>query len=300
VNLTAGTRYAIVARPAANLPGSALYAYIAAPAAQPDTYLAGRRVTSSTSGVTWAVPAAGRDINFRTYTTGPLPHTFTASGTFVSALMDANPDDGFAPQWNTLSWAATTPPGTSIRFQVAGSESAAGPFSFVGPDGTASSFFTSSGASLSQFDGARHLRYVALLETGDPSATPVLHDVTTTMGTVDAVAPTIGGASVSKSVLWPPNHQMEDIVVSYDVSDNYDTAPAVTLSVTSSEAVDAPGSGNTAPDWAIVNDGLVRLRAERAGGGPGRIYTITITAVDAAGNSASSTVTVTVPKSKGK
>jgi len=300
VNIIAGTRYAIVGRPAANLPGSAIYAYIAAPATSPDTYLSGRRVTSSTSGGSWVAPASGRDINFRTYTTGPLPHTFAPSGAFVSAIMDAKPAAGFAAQWNELSWAGTTPPGTSIRFQVAGSESAAGPFNFVGPDGTAASFFTSSDFALTQFDGYRHVRYVALLETSDPSQTPVLHDVTTTMGTVDAVAPVLSGVSVDKEVLWSPNHTFEDVVVSYQVTDNFDLAPVVTLSVTSNEPVDDPGSGNTSPDWEVGSSTLVRLRAERSGTGTGRIYTITITATDAAGNSTSATVTVTVPKSQGK
>ncbi len=42
------------------------------------------------------------------------------------------------------------------------------------------------------------------------------------------------------------------------------------------------------------------LRAERSGGGDGRIYTITYTATDASGNSQSASATVTVPHDKGK
>jgi hypothetical protein len=231
---------------------------------------------------------------------GPGPHTFAPAGTFVSAIMDANPDTGFTPQWTELSWSGTTPPGTSIKFQAAGSESAAGPFNFVGPDGTPASFFTSSDFSLTQFDGYRHLRYAALLETSDPSQTPVLHDVTTTMGTEDAVAPVISGVSVDKSVLWSPNHTLEDIVVSYQVTDNFDPAPVVRLSVTSNEPVDDLGSGNTSPDWEVASSTLVRLRAERSGGGTGRVYTITVTATDAAGNSSSTPITVLVPKSESR
>jgi len=41
------------------------------------------------------------------------------------------------------------------------------------------------------------------------------------------------------------------------------------------------------------------LRAERAGTGTGRIYTITIFSKDTLGNAASQTVTVTVPHEKG-
>jgi hypothetical protein len=68
-----------------------------------------------------------------------------------------------------------------------------------------------------------------------------------------------------------------------------------TLSVTSNEPVTGPGSGNKSPDWIVVNNHLVQLRAERDGGGTGRIYTITITCTDASGNSSSTSVTVTVP-----
>ena len=294
--ITAGTQYAIVGRPQANPVGT--YAYIAAPAATPNTYAGGRRATSTNSGGTWVAAAAGRDINFKTYATGPLPYTFTPTGQMVGSIRDAHPATGFTPRWGTLDWSATTPPGTSIRFQVAAADTAAGPFDFVGPDGTNATFYTSSGGSLSQFDGSRHLRYLAYFETSDPSVTPVLHEVTTCMSTFDAVAPTITGASADQSELWPPNHKMQDINLSYQVADNFDEDPVVTISVTSNEAVDEPGSGNTSPDWEIVSDTMVRLRAERAGTGTGRIYTITITATDATGNTASTSVTVGVPHNK--
>ena len=42
----------------------------------------------------------------------------------------------------------------------------------------------------------------------------------------------------------------------------------------------------------------LQLRAERAGNGPGRIYTITVRASDAAGNSSTQNVTVSVPHNK--
>lgn len=113
-------------------------------------------------------------------------------------------------------------------------------------------------------------------------------------------APVITDAAVSKEMLWPPNHKMVEVVVNYTVTDNCDTDPTVTLSVVSSEAEDAKGSGKTKPDWAVVDANTVKLRAERAGGGEGRIYTITITATDKSGNSASQDVIVTVPRSRGK
>jgi hypothetical protein len=64
------------------------------------------------------------------------------------------------------------------------------------------------------------------------------------------------------------------------------------------------GDGNTASDWEVVDidddSGIItlRLRAESLGSGDGRIYTITITATDEAGNSSTSDVEIIVPHDK--
>ena len=112
---------------------------------------------------------------------------------------------------------------------------------------------------------------------------------------VDDTPPAITGASANPSSLWPPNHKMIDVVINYSVSENCDSSPACVLSVTSNEPVDGTGDGDTSPDWEVIDAHHVRLRAERAGGGNGRVYTITITCTDAANNSSTATVTVSVP-----
>jgi len=68
--------------------------------------------------------------------------------------------------------------------------------------------------------------------------------------------------------------------------------------VTSNEPVNGTDDGDTAPDWQIVNNHLVRLRAERSGIGTGRIYTITVRCTDQYGNHTFKTVLVTVPLSQ--
>jgi uncharacterized repeat protein (TIGR01451 family) len=113
--------------------------------------------------------------------------------------------------------------------------------------------------------------------------------------------PTITDATADPSVLWPPNHRMVNVTVSYNVSDNCALPPdSCTLSVTSNEPVLGHGSGHTSPDWIVVDDHHVLLRAERAGNGDGRIYTITITCTDSGGNSSSEQVEVTVPHDRGR
>jgi hypothetical protein len=109
--------------------------------------------------------------------------------------------------------------------------------------------------------------------------------------------PVISNQTVSTPMLLTPNHQLNEITVSYDVSDN--CGPVTnTLSVQSNEPINGLGDGDTAPDWVVVDSHHVRLRAERSGTGTGRIYTITITSTDSAGNSSSKQVFVTVPHSR--
>lgn len=112
---------------------------------------------------------------------------------------------------------------------------------------------------------------------------------------VDTTPPAITDVSASSASLSPPNHKMVNVTVNYSVSDNCGASPGCVLSVTSNEAVDGTGDGDTSPDWEVIDAHHLRLRAERAGGGTGRIYTITITCTDDAGNSSAKTVTVGVP-----
>jgi hypothetical protein len=168
--VVSGTSYSVVLRTSV---GSTVFG-VRGSTAGGSTLANGQVFTSTNSGGTWTPVAA--DLYFTSYVTPPL--TYTASGNLVSAVKDSNAVVGLVPRWLTLSWNATTPANTTVQFRAAASNNINGPFVFIGPDGTAATFFTTSGASLSQFNGFRYLKYEALLSTTDNVVSPTLNDVT--------------------------------------------------------------------------------------------------------------------------
>jgi PKD repeat protein len=87
---------------------------------------------------------------------------------------------------------------------------------------------------------------------------------------------------------------MRDVTLNYSVTDGCAGVICQVTNITSNQPIDGTGDGDTSPDWEFVDATHVRLRAESAGGSEGRIYTITVTCTDAAGNVATKTVEVHV------
>jgi hypothetical protein len=123
---------------------------------------------------------------------------------------------------------------------------------------------------------------------------------TQTVTVRDTQAPSVAGVAASPASMWPPNHSMQNVTVSYNASDACGAVNCVITSVTSNEPVNGAGDGDTAPDWLVTDAHHVQLRAERAGNGSGRVYTITVACTDSAGNTTTKAVAVTVSKSQGK
>ena len=77
-----------------------------------------------------------------------------------------------------------------------------------------------------------------------------------------------------------------------------------TVTSMSNEPVNGLGDGDMAPDVVITGTGLqprvIQLRRERSGLGNGRIYTISASALDQAGNRTTATGTCRVPLALGE
>lgn len=110
----------------------------------------------------------------------------------------------------------------------------------------------------------------------------------------DAEPPVISKLSVDPCILWPANHKMRNVVIGYTVTDNCGIA-ATKLSVKSNEPQKGTGPCDESPDWIVINDHQLKLRAEVSDKGNGRIYLVTISSSDAAGNTAMRKVVVLVP-----
>lgn len=129
------------------------------------------------------------------------------------------------------------------------------------------------------------------------------------------VDPPVLSCAASPDTLWQPNHKMVDISVAVRLTDaGVGPAGFTLLSVTSNEPDDAKeaspgdegddavGDGNTVNDiqgWRATTTGASgQLRAERAGSGTGRIYTMRFRGTDLAGNATTGSCTVSVPRDR--
>ena len=140
--------------------------------------------------------------------------------------------------------------------------------------------------------------HTVLVAVSDGEAAPVTCEFTVTV--VDTTPPVITRVVPNPASLWPPNHKMKTVKVAVAADDACGEVTTRIIQVVSNEPVNGTGDGDTGPDWNITADHKVQLRAERAGPGSGRIYTITVEATDEAGNTATKTTEVTVPHSKAK
>jgi hypothetical protein len=118
---------------------------------------------------------------------GTITLLVNASGTYNPGTNDwliSNSFDlgGTSSTLYSISWDPGAQPPTagdgSLKFQIAANIDNA-TWNFIGPDGTADSYFTTSSTPLpASLSGNRYLRYKVFLNTNDGSVTPGLDDVT--------------------------------------------------------------------------------------------------------------------------
>jgi hypothetical protein len=108
----------------------------------------------------------------------------------------------------------------------------------------------------------------------------------------DKQLPIINNLSASQTTLWPPDHKLKDITVDYSATDNCGIASSQ-MSVSSDEPVQSREKDDQSPDWQILDNHHIRLRAERLENGNGRTYSIKVTTTDVSGNENTATTTVT-------
>jgi uncharacterized repeat protein (TIGR01451 family) len=230
------------------------------------------------------------------------PPTIVAGAQVTYTIVVTN--DGAAPSQNVVVTDSLPPTLTLVSCAATGggvcggsANNPAATFPLLAP-GASETVTIVGSASCATPDGSSIVNMATVgADTADPDASNNSASATVSASNPP---PTITGVAASPTKLLLPLHQMVPVTIDYVAADTCG-AVTTTLSVTSDEPVTAPVAsqglaGLTSPDWEVVDDHHVRLRAERSVRGDGRVYTVTITATDAAGGSAQQQVTVTVPR----
>jgi len=102
--------------------------------------------------------------------------------------------------------------------------------------------------------------------------------------------------------IWPPNHKYRTVEphmlleLAYDACGNrINLSQVVVVEVKSDEPEDHKGDGRTVDDIIVMCPNTVKLRAERMGGGDGRVYTVTYRITAENGESTDAEARVFVP-----
>ncbi len=132
--------------------------------------------------------------------------SYVSNGYLTSSTFDT----GASSNFRQIVWSPATEPAqtgtSSVKFQIATNNDSA-TWNFVGPDGTSSSYFTSTNQNINaSHNGDRYLRYRLFLSTIDTSYTPTISDISFTYtsscippGQVSFSTLTLGSYTVSVS-----------------------------------------------------------------------------------------------------
>jgi len=111
----------------------------------------------------------------------------TKTGTYTTPVLDASSQWPVA--WGSLSWDASVPLGTSLRFQVATNQGGT-IWRFVGPDGTDGTYFTDPDAATFWSQSGKFMRVRAYMETDNLTKfIPFMRSMSVTYGQRTGVSP---------------------------------------------------------------------------------------------------------------
>jgi uncharacterized delta-60 repeat protein len=105
----------------------------------------------------------------------------------------------------------------------------------------------------------------------------------------DTEPPVLSNVTLSKVIVWPSNHNLQDVTVNYNALDNCGIAN-IKLSVRDDE------TGTNLFDWQLIDAHHIRLRTEDLCSLAGKTFTITATATDLSANTTSKSITLTIPE----
>ncbi len=157
------------------------------------------------------------------------------------------------------------------------------------PDGQGSiGNLTSTDNSTGDFSPALIIEDDAALETEDLCAFIPLNE-----------PPDCSSAYASVDALWPVNHKFVPVNILGVTDPDGDPTSLTIDSIYQDEPTNGLGDGDTWPDGAGLGTDTASVRAERAGPGNGRVYTIAYTADDGNSGQCSGQATVSVARSQG-
>jgi Domain of unknown function (DUF2341) len=213
-------------------------------------------------------------------------------GTWTSPVIDTAVNGVFG----TISWNATQPSGTTVNFRVAGSNSPTGPWTYVGPDGSAGTSYASSPGGLPfTHDGLRYFRIQLTLVSVSLIVTPLLNDVTLTYN-LPRLAHTAGTPS-SVTMSAPAGLSTTAYLVRIKTASTALAASTATLKELGTSTLFSNLSANVRFDYPLVNQITIAAAVVTAPG-PGAATvldatnnrSIVVTAQPAAGPSTTSII----------
>jgi len=110
-----------------------------------------------------------------------------------------------------------------------------------------------------------------------------------TLIVTDNEPPVLSDILLSSQKIWPPSNKMKKVGVLYRTSDNGQK-------VTSKLTVTSNDTNSDDKDYEIIDEHLVRLKAARLPNGESRIFTISVTSTDEAGNKTTKSTSIAVSK----